>query len=115
MSDLAIEREGFDRPMRGMQNRHPRSLVHSARLHSDKSIFNQVYPAHSVLAAGSIEPVQQTRRGQRFAIDCSRRALLKFDLDISGPVGSLLGRARHYENILRRLGPGVFQYSALVA
>src|SRR5215469_10317040 len=115
MRDFPVERDRLNRPMCGVKDRHPRSLIHSSRLHADESVLEQVDPSDSMLAADLVQFVQKGRGGQAVPINRYRYPCLEVDLDIARLVGRALRRAGQYEYVLRWLGPRVLEYSALIA
>src|SRR5215467_3024922 len=115
MRDFPVERDRLNRSMRRVEDRHPRSLIHTSRLHSNESVLEQVDPSDSMLAADLVQLVQKGRGGQAVPINRHRYPCLEVDLDIARLVGRALGRAGQYEYVLRRLGPRVLEYSSLIA
>ena len=115
MHDLAVEGERLQRAVGDVQDRAAGRLVDAARLHADVAVLDQVDSADAVAPADVVEPGEQDGRRRALAVDANGVAGLEVDLDVLGPVGSLLGRDAEEEHVLVRLAPRVLQDAALVA
>ena len=90
---LAVHRERLDRAVRRVQDRAARRLVDAARLHADVAVLDEVDAADAVLAAESVQPLEQRHRSEPLPVDRDRIAGLEVDLDRLRLVGRLLGGA----------------------
>ena len=75
MAGAAVERDRFDGPVRGEQDRAARRLVHAARLHADEAVLDQIDAADAVVAAELVEPGEQRGGRHRLAVEAHRIAL----------------------------------------
>src|SRR5205823_11772314 len=100
----------LDAAMRREQDRAARRLVNAARLHTDKTVLDEIEAADAMLAAELIEAGQQGSRRQHFAIDCNRIAAQEVDLDILRFVGRLLRGNRAAVDILLGLDRGILEH-----
>src|SRR3981081_1975971 len=64
MHDFPIHGQRLDLSMREKQNRSPRSLIHSATLHSDKAIFHHVNSPNAIPSSKKIEHLHYPKRRQ---------------------------------------------------
>src|SRR4030095_8026600 len=99
MCYFAINSERFHGTMRGVQDRYARGFVHTSRLHSNESVFNDVDASNTVLAANPIQSVEKGSGRQRFAINGNWNAGIEFDLKIHRLVRCIFRRASEYEDV----------------
>jgi len=83
---LAVQGDRLQRPMRRVEDGAPRGLVDAPRLHSHVAVLHQVHPADAVLAAQSVDPLEERHRPQPVAVHRHRVAPLEVDLDVDGHV-----------------------------
>ena len=62
-----------------LEHRHPRSLVNTARLHANETVFHQVDPANAMVAAQLIQFCEHVDRAVFGAVDRDRLSFLERD------------------------------------
>ena len=67
------------------------SFVNASRLHTNKSVFNNVEQTDTVLAAELVKSLNELYAVHLFAVQRSGDTLFKVYCNICGLVGSLLG------------------------
>src|SRR5690606_24300535 len=68
VSRAAIQRDAFDTAMGHRVDRAARSFVHTAALHADEAVLNQIEPANTMLAAKIVQRGERAGRGRRRAV-----------------------------------------------
>src|SRR3546814_8153228 len=77
-SDLAaVEGDAFDPAMRAGIDFAARRFVHTARLHADEAVLDQVEPADAMLAAQVVERREQGRGRHRLSVQRDAVAALE--------------------------------------
>ena len=89
-----------------------RRFVHTARLHADEAVFDEVEAADAMLAAKVVERCKQRRGRHRLTVECDPVAALEIDRDIFGRVGCILGIHRPRIDIVRGLFPRILEHLA---
>src|SRR6516162_2580569 len=74
MGGAAIERDRFDATMGGEQDSAARRLIHTARLHADEAVLDEIEPTDALLAAERVELRQQRRGRKVLAVERERIA-----------------------------------------
>src|SRR2546422_7942198 len=100
--------------MRGIEYRAARRLVHTARLHPDKAILDDIGAADAVLAGDFVQLLEQVDRAKRHGIDADRIAFFEADRDDDRLVRRLKGILGHHEDVLWRFLRRIFEDAALV-
>ena len=113
MHGAPVQRDAFDAPVGGQQDRPARRLVDAARLHTDEAVFDQVQAANAIVVAELVELGEQGGRRHRHAVDGDRIARLEVHGEDAGLVRRVLRRQRAHVDELRRLDGGVLQHLAL--
>ena len=114
MRDFAVEGQRFDRTVRTQQDGAAGRLVAAARFHADIAVFDQIEPAHAVLAAEPVEFGQQRSRAELLAVDRDRIAMLEIDLDQFGFCRRFVQRRSEAPHVIRRRFRRVLEHAALI-
>ena len=75
-----VERDRFDRTVRGEMDRAARRFVNAARFHADETVFDQIETADAVVVAEFVELREQRRGRKLVAVDGDGIALFETDL-----------------------------------
>ena len=116
VDEVAIEGELFDEPVGLVEERHARRLVNAAALHADKSVLDDVRPAHAVAAADRVEFEDDLVGRKRLTVDLRRHPRLEVDPHRLRLLGGSLRRDRHPElDQLEAVGRHLLEEARLVA
>src|SRR5262249_23558488 len=75
----AVQCDRFDAAVGGKQDCSTRRLIHTARLHADETVLDEIESADAVGAAEIVEVLKKNRRGHFLAID--RDGIATFEVD----------------------------------
>src|SRR5207244_6791464 len=78
---LTVEGERLQRAPRDVEDRAAGRLVHTARLHPDEPVLDEIHPPHAVLAAEAVQVRQERHRLELATIDSDGITVLELDLD----------------------------------
>src|SRR5690606_15026060 len=113
--DLPVHREGFERPVCGVEYGAAGGFVNAARLHSDEPVLYEVHAAHAVRLADFVQRTQELGGLHGLPVDLRRNAALEIYVYVYGLVRGLFRGHRELEHIVRGLRPRVFENAALIA
>src|SRR5207245_2516408 len=91
VQDLAVERERLHRPSGHVQDGAAGRLVDAPRLHSHVAILDEVHAANAVLAAETVEALEQRHRPEGFASTATGLPASKSISTSSGTSGAASG------------------------
>ena len=113
MRRAAIQGDLLDTAMRFQQNCTARGFVNAARFHANKAPLDQIQPTNAMRAAQRIQPREQLRWRQRFAIYRNRISPRKTNFNKFGFIGCIFRIDRPLIDVIRRIQGGIFQNLAL--
>ncbi len=114
MRHFAIQRDGFDGPVRLEHNGAARGFVTTARLHAHVAVFDDVRPANAVGAPQGVEPLQHSSGRETLVIDGHDVTLAKGQLDVLRFVRRRFWRHAPAPHVFLGFSPGLFQHAPLI-
>src|SRR5579883_2602524 len=113
---IEAQRQSLQRLMSSMEHNGGGSFVDLAGLDADKAILDMVNASNTMLSRLPIERLDQRYPVQFFAIERNRNATLERNLHVRRFLHSRrIGIGGPGIDILRRLGPGIFEDAAFGA
>ncbi|MCY1294147.1 hypothetical protein D9M70_434300 [compost metagenome] len=113
MCGTPVERDRFDRAVRGEQDRAAGGLIDAARLHADEAVLDEIETADAVVAAVLVKLGKQRGGRQAHAVDRDGVTTLEADLDDGRLVRSGFRRDRAHMHVFRGFLGRIFENLAL--
>ena len=112
--NLAIQRDGFYRPVGFQHDRAAGCFVAAAGFHAHIAVLHDIVAADAVGAADAVEFRKHRGGAHRLAVQAHYVAAGKFEFDIGCLIGCVFRAHAPAPHVLFRLRPGVLQLVALV-
>src|ERR1700730_12395075 len=91
-----------------------RGFVHSALLHSNEAIFNEVDASNSVVSPDLVKRYYEIDGVELNAVDRNRGSRVESDRDVLGLIRSILRRCCQHEEICRRSDSGLLEHATFM-